>query len=152
MKKYSEDKGQWLTHVRADREEWAELIGSRPSDRTLAELGISRAAWLKIAAGKMPTVPIAAHHLAHFRRHGDLSDMLGSAWLDFRVCGDTLLLPGVRQPFSAADLRAVWVHLQELPAMRLELERLRDIADEVTISPILSAWLEQLVRRPLAER
>lgn len=83
MKKYQERKVSWLTEIRADREEWVELLGPDPDDATLRHVGISRRTWIHIAAGKRPGVPMAAYRLASFRRHGELSDLLGSAWSDF---------------------------------------------------------------------
>jgi len=83
MKKYSVKKESWLTEMRADREEWVELLGSTPTDGTLKHLGISRRTWADIAAGKRPAVPMAAYRLASFQRHGALCDLLGSAWSDF---------------------------------------------------------------------
>jgi len=90
MKTYHEEKVAWLTEIRADREEWVELLGSTPDDATLKHVGISRRTWAAIAAGKRPGVPMAAYRLASFRRHGDLSELLGSAWGGFFVQGDTL--------------------------------------------------------------
>jgi len=90
MKKYSGKEWAWQTEIRADREEWVELLGSHPSDDTLKRLGISRQTWAEIVSGQCPGVPMAAYRLAQFNRHGDLSELLGSAWSEFFVCGDTL--------------------------------------------------------------
>lgn len=126
-----------------------ELLGSNPTEKSLAFVGLDAATWSKIAAGKSPLVPIAAYRLASFCRHGHLADIAGSAWRDFYVRGDVLVLPGVRQPFSAPDLRSTWIQLQELPRMRRELEQLRQDSDLVEISPQVHAWLSRLGRRPL---
>lgn len=144
MKKYSIKKGEWLTEIVADREEWLELLGASPADSMLARLGIARSTWDKIAAGKAPRVPIAAYRLATFARHGELSELLGNAWRDFFVSGDTLTLPGLRQPISAQALRAVWVSLQELPTLRRQVVELRAAADWVEVSPAVAAWLRRL--------
>jgi len=90
MNKNHGKKEGWATEIRADREEWVELMGSHPADAALSHVGLSRATWSAIVAGKGPRVPIAAYRLASFRRHGHLADLLGASWRDFFVSGDTL--------------------------------------------------------------
>ena len=149
IKKYSRKRPTILTEIRADLDEWLELLGSNPTDKTLAFVGIDAATWSKIAAGKSPLVPIACYRLASFSRYGHMADIAGSAWRDFYVRGDTLVLPGIKQPCSAPALRSAWLELQELPRMRRELDELRQDSDRVEISPQVHAWLNRLGRRPL---
>lgn len=151
MKKYYEEKSSWLTEIRADREEWVELLGSTPSDPTLRHLGISRRTWGDILSYKCPGVPMAAYRLATFHRHGALSDLLGRAWSDFFVVGDTLVFPGLKQPLSAPELRSTWCSLRELAQLRGEVARLRRELDWVEVSPAVSAWLRRLGMRPSVE-
>jgi len=135
MKKYSVKKEVWLTEIRADREEWVELLGMHPDDAALRHVGISRVTWEQIAGGKSPLVPMAAYRLARFRRHGALADLLGSAWSDFFVCGDALLFPGLKFPMSAPELRTAWLRIQETARLRSEVALLRrDAAAEMAIS------------------
>lgn len=144
------DSGRILAEIRADRDEWLELIGSNPSDQTLAFLGLLRSTWKKIESGKAPLVPMAAYRLASFCRYGHLADIAGSAWRDFYVCGDALALPGCRRPFTAPEMRSAWCELQELPRLRREVDQLRLDADAVEVSPAVAAWLLRLGKRPLA--
>lgn len=149
QKKYKQN-GDWPMAFGADREEWLEMLGSNPKDTDLQFVGINRATWQKIIKGKMPKVPAAAHKLASFRRHGHLADLLGSAWSDFFVSGDTLTLPGVKYPLQAHSLRSTWLDLQMLPRLRWELERLRKESEWVDVSPALAKWLYGLGKRPMA--
>ncbi len=97
MKKYSVKKAGWLTEIRADRDEWVELLGLTPDDAALRHVGISRETWAEIADGKSPRVPISACRLASFRRWGCLGELAGSAWSDFFVSGDTLGIPRAKK-------------------------------------------------------
>lgn len=152
MKKYSKKPAEIQTEIRADREEWIELLGANPSVDVLMSTGIGQSTWQAIAAGQSPLVPIAAYRLASFRRYGHLADLLGAPWRDFYVSGNTLTLPGVRNALDASALRSVWVDLQELASLRREVSVLRSTADYVDISPAVSEWLHRLGRRPFTPK
>lgn len=123
--KKSKPSPSWLTEVRADRDEWVELLGTTPSDKTLEHVGLSRRKWADILSGKCPSVSMACYRLASFCRHGCLADLLGSAWSDFFVRGDALVFPGLKYPLSAPDLRAAWVRIQDAARLRSEVSHLR---------------------------
>jgi hypothetical protein len=149
MNKYYGKDAPIESVVQADKDEWIELLGPAPTVETLRHLGITRRKWQDITRGKSPLVPVAAYRLAMFHRYGHLSDVLGSAWRDFFVLGDALVLPGVKQPLQAAALRSVWVELQELPRLRHKVARLMQECDYVEVSAAVSGWLDRLGRGPV---
>lgn len=134
----------------ADRDEWIEFVGMNPSPDTLCRLGISPTAWMKIRNGKAPLVARSAFSLARFTRYGSLEDLAGDDWHGFFIAGNALLVPGLINPIPASELRALWCDLRELGRLRFEVQRLRELADEVEISPRLVAWLDRLGKRPLS--
>lgn len=123
-----------LTRVRAFRDEWVELLGVDPADSDLAAVGISRATWRAIAAGRTPWVPISAYRLAQFRRRLELGELLGPGWEDVAIDGGCLVLPGVKRALPAAELRAVWFQLQEIPRLRAEVSLLRRDLDRLAVA------------------
>lgn len=118
-------KPEWITEIVADRDEWVEFLGTDPQDSALAHVGISRATWTAISQGQRPRVALACYRLASFARHGALSDLLGSAWREFFVCGDTLAFPGLKYPLSASQLRSTWFRVQDSARLRSEVSMLR---------------------------
>lgn len=114
-----------MTRVRAFRDKWVELLGTDPSDSDLATVGILRATWRAITAGRVPWVPISAYRLATFRRRLELGELLGPGWSDVAIDGGCLVLPGVKRALPAAELRSVWFQLQEIPRLRAEVDLLR---------------------------
>ena len=147
MQKKSKKNAPWLTEIVADRDEWVELLGTQPSDKSLAHVGISRSTWQRIASGRNPRVPIASYRLASFCRHGCLGDLAGGAWSDFFVAGDTLVFPGLKYPLSASQLRSTWFQVQESARLRSDVRLLRRELDWVEVSPGVSAWLSALGKR-----
>lgn len=126
IKRFHKPQESFPVAFRADRDEWVELIGQNPAVDVLRELGISPRTWSAILAGRSPPVPVAAYRLARYHRWGDLGEVLGSAWRDFRAVGDALICPGLKYPIPASELRALWVRLMQLA--RLEAETLEFLA------------------------
>lgn len=112
---------------RADRGEWSELLGTTPTAKRLAEVGLSAATWSAICAGESPFVPDACFRLARFQRYGELSELMGSAWRDFFACPEGLLFPGMKYCVPAPELRALWVRVHELGSLQTEV-RMADAA------------------------
>lgn len=126
------NRRQWLTSIKADRDEWREILGANPTPETLAQLGIAPSTWARILAGKTPAVPVAAYRMASFMRWGHLADLLGGAWRDFYVSGDTLVFPGLKYPLQAQELRAAWLRIQDNARLR---SRVRWLEEEAANSP-----------------
>lgn len=113
------------THVRAFRDDWIEWIGDQPGDDLLHLVGVSRSTWCEILAGAAPLVSVASMRLARFHRFGELRELAGDAWREFQVVGGALAVPGVRRAIPAGELRAWWSTVQELAALRVQVEQLR---------------------------
>lgn len=113
------------TSFQADRNEWVELLGSSPSDKTLDFVGLSRPVWNKILSDKGPPIPVAAFRLARYLRYFQLSDLAGPTWEGFEIRGNMLLFPGLNRPLSVADLKSTWFMLQDLRLLRAQVETLK---------------------------
>ena len=149
MKKYSKKNDVFPVEIRADREEWIELMGLSPSDESLRFVGLSAASWSAIIAGRRPLVSTASHRLASFRRYGHLADLLGASWRDFFVSPDTLVFPGMKNGVSVLELRSVWLSVSEVPRLRREVQELRALAEVVDVSPAVRSWLFRLGEHPI---
>ncbi|MQY50824.1 hypothetical protein [Rhodocyclus gracilis] len=122
------EKKEPQTAIRADRDEWAELLGVSPTPATLAKVGINETTWTAIRRGRAPLVPVSAYRAARFHRYGDLSELAGGEWRGFAVCDGALTVPGVKRPIPAGELRAWWATLAELHALRFQVVQLqRDV-------------------------
>jgi len=130
----------------ADRDEWIELLGAKPSIETLKNVGLSRSNWQQIIDGENPTIPLACFALANFARHGRIESLLGKDWAEFEIRDNKLAFPGLRYPLDAKELRTAWIQLQEIGRLRAENKILQSDIEKLESSLEMAEKLAEQYR------
>lgn len=94
------------------------------ADTIAAYLGITARQVHNYKTGKTP-LPAPCRRLLQLRAHGDLSALHGDAWDGFQMVDGLMYLPGWRNGFDPAQIRALFFTQQECAALRAELKVLR---------------------------
>jgi transcriptional regulator with XRE-family HTH domain len=88
--------------------------------------------------------PPAVLRLARARLGGQLSEVMGKAWEEVRLSGDSIHLPGMKYPLTVPDLRAVWITIQESANARAACAR---ALEELDRAKAAAAYYRDLIRR-----
>lgn len=95
-----------------------------PAEAIASTLGVSVRTAHRYKSGAQP-LPEPCRRLLQLRVHGDLSALVGEAWAGFQMADGLLYLPGWRNGFDPAQIRALFFTQQECAALRAELKVLR---------------------------
>lgn len=79
----------------------------------------------------------------------DLGELLGSDWHDFALSTDGLKHPAWKNPFSCADLKAMFWRCQQVTILEHELEQLRQDAEKADAAKELAEQRAEWYRQQL---